>query len=145
MNDCSHEEAALALKGAGLTVTLIVDYQPSEFAEFQQRLQQLQELQASSVDPSASSPGVKPPPVKQLYVRYKEQKACGVLIRMHGYRALFDFDSTTDDDCPSHGLSFKHGDILHVLNGSDEEWWQAALVGNHADDGPQGIIPSKKR
>ena len=65
---------------------------------------------------------------------------------MHKYfRALFDYDSTTDNDCPSHGLSFKHGDILHVLNGSDEEWWQAALVGNHADDGPQGIIPSKKR
>lgn len=60
-------------------------------------------------------------------------------------RALFDYDSNTDDDCPTHGLSFKHGDILHVLNGSDEEWWQAALVGNHADDGPQGIIPSKKR
>lgn len=60
------------------------------------------------------------------------------------FRALYDYDSTTDDDCPSHGLSFKHGDILHVLNGSDEEWWQAALVGNHAEDGPQGIIPSKK-
>lgn len=72
MNECSHEEAALALKGAGLNVTLIVEYRPNEFAEFQQRLQQLQELQASSVDPSTSSPGVKPPPVKQLYVRYKE-------------------------------------------------------------------------
>ena len=60
-------------------------------------------------------------------------------------RALFDYDSNADDDIPSHGLSFKHGDILHVLNGSDEEWWQAALVGNHGDDGPQGIIPSRKR
>ena len=60
-------------------------------------------------------------------------------------RALFDHDSSADEDCPSLGLSFKHGDILHILNGSDEEWWQAALVGNHADDGPQGIIPSKKR
>ena len=69
MNDCSHEEAALALKGAGSTVTLLVEYRPNEFAEFQQRLQQLQELQAtSSVEPS-NSPGIKPPPVKQLYVR----------------------------------------------------------------------------
>lgn len=127
MTDCSHEEAALALKGAGSTVTLIVQYQPDEFTDFQQRLQQLQELQATSVEPS-TSPGIKPPPVKQLYVR-----------------ALFDYDSTTDDDCPTHGLSFKHGDILHVLNGSDGEWWQAALVGNHADDGPQGLIPSSKR
>lgn len=75
---------------------------------------------------------------KSIYV-------CVLLFLFVCCRALFDFDSMTDDDCPSHGLSFKHGDILHVLNGSDEEWWQAALVGNHADDGPQGIIPSKKR
>lgn len=61
------------------------------------------------------------------------------------YRALFDHDAIKDDDCPSYGLSFKHGDILHILNGSDEEWWQAALVGSYADDGPQGLIPSKKR
>ena len=61
------------------------------------------------------------------------------------HRAVFDYDCTRDDDRPSQGLSFKHGDILHVLNGSDEEWWQAALVGNHAEDGSQGLIPSKKR
>ena len=60
-------------------------------------------------------------------------------------RALFDHDAIRDDDCPSYGLSFKHGDVLHILNGSDEEWWQAALVGSYADDGPQGLIPSKKR
>ena len=60
-------------------------------------------------------------------------------------RALFDYDCNKDDDRPSQGLSFKHGDILHILNGSDDEWWQAALVGNHADDGPLGIIPSTKR
>ena len=61
------------------------------------------------------------------------------------FRALFDHDAIRDDDCPSYGLSFKHGDVLHILNGSDEEWWQAALVGSYADDGPQGLIPSKKR
>ena len=60
-------------------------------------------------------------------------------------RALFDYDCNKDDDRPSQGLSFKHGDILHILNGSDDEWWQAALVGNHADDGPSGIIPGRKR
>ncbi len=60
-------------------------------------------------------------------------------------RALFDYDSTKDDDRPSQGLSFKHGDILHILNGSDDEWWQAALVGNHGDDGPPGIVPGRKR
>ena len=60
-------------------------------------------------------------------------------------RALFDHDAIRDDDCPSYGLSFKHGDVLHILNGSDEEWWQAALVGSYANDGPQGLIPSKRR
>ena len=60
-------------------------------------------------------------------------------------RALFDYDADKDDDRPSQGLSFSHGDILHLLNTGDDEWWQAALVGNHAEDGPQGLIPSKSR
>lgn len=60
-------------------------------------------------------------------------------------RALLDYDASKDDDCPGTGLSFSHGDILHILNSGDEEWWQAALVGNHADDGAQGLIPSKSR
>ena len=61
------------------------------------------------------------------------------------HRALFDYDAAKDDDRPAQGLSFSHGDILHILNSGDTEWWQAALVGNHADDGPQGLIPSKSR
>ena len=60
-------------------------------------------------------------------------------------RALFEYDASKETGCPGEGLSFKHGDILHVLNGSDEEWWQASLVGPLADDGPQGLIPSKQR
>lgn len=67
MHHCSHEEAALALTGAGQTVTLLVEYKLDEFTDFQQRLQQLQETQATTTEPS--SPGTKPPPVKQLYVR----------------------------------------------------------------------------
>ena len=70
---------------------------------------------------------------------------CVVLLVVSPCRALCDYDSSKDDDRPSQGLSFKHGDILHILNGSDDEWWQAALVGNQADDGPQGLIPSKRR
>uniref|UniRef100_A0A1X7SUZ0 Guanylate kinase-like domain-containing protein n=3 Tax=Amphimedon queenslandica TaxID=400682 RepID=A0A1X7SUZ0_AMPQE len=48
-------------------------------------------------------------------------------------------------DRPGEAVSFQQGDILHVLNGSDEEWWQAALVGPSAEDGVQGLIPSKQR
>ena len=65
----------------------------------------------------------------------------------HSYkhRALFGYDSTKDDIHPSAGLTFKHSDILLILNGNSDEWWQAALMGNHADNGPQGLTPSKKR
>ncbi|XP_064393850.1 disks large 1 tumor suppressor protein-like [Halichondria panicea] len=124
MHDCTHEEAATALKNSGTTVTLVVEHKSEEYKEFQARLQQVQ-ANESGVSPQPSD---GPALVKQLYVR-----------------ALFDYDSNKDDDRPSQGLSFKHGDILHVLNGSDDEWWQAALVGNHGDDGPSGIIPGRKR
>ena len=48
---------------------------------------------------------------------------------MHCYslyvRALFDYDPSRDDGLPSRGLGFYYGDILHVTNASDDEWWQA--------------------
>ena len=43
-------------------------------------------------------------------------------------RALFDYDPVKDDGLPSRGLGFSYGDILHVTNASDEEWWQARKV-----------------
>ena len=46
-------------------------------------------------------------------------------------RALFDYDRTRDSCLPSQGLSFSYGDILHVINASDDEWWQARLVTPH--------------
>ncbi len=39
-------------------------------------------------------------------------------------RALNDFDPTKDDNLPSRGLAFQFGDILHVTNACDDEWWQ---------------------
>ena len=68
MRDCSHEEAAKALKGAGLVVTLIVEYRFGEFTDFQERLQQSMEPEVTSVE-QEKSPRTKLPPVKQLYVR----------------------------------------------------------------------------
>lgn len=60
-------------------------------------------------------------------------------------RALFDFDPIKDSSLPGKGLSFKHGDVLHVTNAGDEEWWQARmLVGDLIEQGV-GIIPSKTR
>ena len=43
-------------------------------------------------------------------------------------RSLFDYDPTKDEGIPSRGLHFKFGDVLHLTNASDEEWWQARKV-----------------
>lgn len=128
----THEEAATVLKNAGDSVKLLVEYKPDEFSDFQAKLQRLQEpIPDSPSIPVSTAP--EPTPIKttevvQLYVR-----------------ALFEYDASKDDDRPSQGLSFKHGDILHVLNGSDKDWWQAALVTGQCEDGQQGLIPSKQR
>uniref|UniRef100_A0A3B5R215 Discs large MAGUK scaffold protein 3 n=2 Tax=Xiphophorus maculatus TaxID=8083 RepID=A0A3B5R215_XIPMA len=60
-------------------------------------------------------------------------------------RALFDYDRARDSCLPSQGLSFSYGDILHVINASDDEWWQARLVTPHGESEQIGVIPSKKR
>ena len=124
LRTATHEEAALALKGAGTHVELLVEHRPSEFAEFQAKIENVRD----SMVQSPVSPGIKTTAKKSLYVR-----------------ALFDYDHTKDSGLPQPGLSFKHGDVLHVINAGDDDWWQAALVGAHAEDGPKGLIPSKKR
>ncbi len=74
----------------------------------------------------------------------------GTLITKHKkslfVRALFDYDPSKDSGLPGKGLTFHYGDILHVTNASDDEWWQAKRVsadGNVEDE--LGIIPAKKR
>lgn len=128
ISDANHDDAARAFKSAGNTVELLVQYDPVEFNLFQDRLKQLNGVEDVQSSPSRPSLQPEPEPVKQLYVR-----------------ALFEYNAGKDDDRPAQGLSFSHGDILHILNIGDDEWWQAALVGNHAEDGPQGLIPSKNR
>lgn len=60
-------------------------------------------------------------------------------------RALFDYDPNKDDGLPSRGLPFQYGDILHVTNASDDEWWQARKVLPSGEEEGMGIIPSKRR
>ncbi|VDL59951.1 unnamed protein product [Hymenolepis diminuta] len=40
-------------------------------------------------------------------------------------RALFRYNPDTDRGRAARGLAFEHGDILYVVNASDQEWWQA--------------------
>ncbi|XP_022246458.1 MAGUK p55 subfamily member 5-like isoform X2 [Limulus polyphemus] len=59
-------------------------------------------------------------------------------------KAHFDYDP--DDDlyipCRELGISFQKGDILHVLNQDDPNWWQAFREGEE-DQSLAGLIPSK--
>lgn len=75
----------------------------------------------------------------------KGRKECNQSLFVCFRRALFDYDRTRDSCLPSQGLSFSYGDILHVINASDDEWWQARLVTPHGESEQIGVIPSKKR
>lgn len=58
---------------------------------------------------------------------------------------MFDYDRAKDSGLPSQGLSFNYGDILHVTNASDDEWWQARRLGPDGEEESRGVVPSKKR
>ena len=60
-------------------------------------------------------------------------------------RALFDYDKTKDCGFLSQALSFRFGDVLHVIDASDEEWWQARRVHSDSETDDIGFSPSKGR
>ncbi|XP_044147483.1 disks large homolog 1 isoform X6 [Bufo gargarizans] len=123
----THEQAATALKNAGQTVTIIAQYRPEEYSRFEAKIHDLREqMMNSSV--SSGSGSLRTSQKRSLYVR-----------------ALFDYDKTKDSGLPSQGLNFKFGDILHVVNASDDEWWQARQVTADGESEEIGVIPSKRR
>ncbi|XP_061096208.1 disks large homolog 1 isoform X19 [Conger conger] len=125
---CStHEQAAAALKNAGQTVTIVAQYRPEEYSRFEAKIHDLREqMMNSSI--SSGSGSLRTSQKRSLYVR-----------------ALFDYDKTKDSGLPSQGLDFKFGDILHVVNASDDEWWQARQVTLDGEVEEVGVIPSKRR
>ena len=50
-----------------------------------------------------------------------------------------------DSGLPGPGLAFGFGDVLHVTNASDDEWWQARRVLSEGGEEGYGIVPSKRR
>ena len=60
-------------------------------------------------------------------------------------RALFDNDPSRDAGVPNRALTFRYGDVLHVLNNADDDWWTARRVAENGEEGQEGVIPSKKR
>ena len=67
------------------------------------------------------------------------------MFSLFSHRALIDYDPYKDSGLPSRGLQFKYGDILHVTNASDDEWWQARKLVPEGEEDILGIIPSKNR
>ncbi|XP_063080362.1 disks large homolog 1 isoform X2 [Cavia porcellus] len=123
----SHEQAAAALKNAGQAVTIVAQYRPEEYSRFEAKIHDLREqMMNSSI--SSGSGSLRTSQKRTLYVR-----------------ALFDYDKTKDSGLPSQGLNFKFGDILHVINASDDEWWQARQVTPDGESEEVGVIPSKRR
>uniref|UniRef100_A0A8C5H7P8 Disks large homolog 2-like n=1 Tax=Gouania willdenowi TaxID=441366 RepID=A0A8C5H7P8_GOUWI len=127
LRTATHEQAAAALKGAGMVVTIIALYRPEDYGRFEAKIHDLRE-QMTNHSMSSGSGSLRTNQKRSLYVR-----------------AMFDYEKSKDSGLPSQGLSFRYGDILHVINASDDEWWQARRVTPHGDSEEMGVIPSKRR
>ncbi|XP_071754339.1 disks large homolog 4 isoform X1 [Centroberyx gerrardi] len=123
----THEQAAAALKNAGQTVTIIAQYRPDEYSRFEAKIHDLREqLMNSSMGSGTTT--LRSNPKRGFYIR-----------------ALFDYDKTADCGFLSQALGFRFGDVLHVLDCGDEEWWQARRVSPQNEAEEVGFIPSKHR
>ncbi|MBW02134.1 Disks large 4, partial [Eschrichtius robustus] len=132
LEDVMHEDAVAALKNTYDVVYLKVakpsnaylsdSYAPPDITTYA-RLKPEPRLALSSLQGSAGSQG------------------WSVLTP----RALFDYDKTKDCGFLSQALSFRFGDVLHVIDASDEEWWQARRVHSDSETDDIGFIPSKRR
>ena len=121
LTHASHEDAAVALKQAGNTVTLRLLYCPEDYERFEAKIHSIKnQVMSGSM--------LKMSEKKSLYVR-----------------ALFDYDPARDEGVPSRGLPFVFGDIIHVVNASDEDWWQARRLDQVGNEVAAGIIPSRNR
>ncbi|XP_043236903.1 disks large 1 tumor suppressor protein-like isoform X2 [Amphibalanus amphitrite] len=120
LSKATHEQAAAALKGAGQTVSMVVQYRPEEYNRFEAKIHELRQQMMPGT--------LRTTQKRSLYVR-----------------ALFDYDPRMDDGLPSRGLPFSFGDILHVTNASDDQWWQAKRLTPQGQELAMGIIPSRHR
>uniref|UniRef100_A0A8C9V6Y2 Discs large MAGUK scaffold protein 4 n=1 Tax=Scleropages formosus TaxID=113540 RepID=A0A8C9V6Y2_SCLFO len=127
LRNATHEQAAAALKNAGQTVTIIAQYKPEEYSRFEAKIHDLREqLMNSSMGSGTTT--LRSNPKRGFYIR-----------------ALFDYDKTADCGFLSQAVGFHFGEILHVLDCGDEEWWQARRVGAQGEGDEVGFIPSKRR
>ncbi|XP_071656271.1 disks large homolog 4 isoform X3 [Patagioenas fasciata] len=126
LRGATHEQAAVALKNAGQSVTIIAQYRPEEYSRFEAKIHDLREqLLSSSLGSGSAS--------------LRSDSKGGFYVR-----ALFDSEKAKDCGFLSQALSFRFGDVLHVLDASDDEWWHARPAGG-GQPPHVGFIPSKRR
>ncbi|KAE9414006.1 hypothetical protein Angca_004539, partial [Angiostrongylus cantonensis] len=122
LRNATHSQAAEALKNAQNPVTLTLQYRPHDYQQFEAKIERLR----NDMIQQNTSGGTLPR--KELYVR-----------------TLFDYDHTREVGVPHRSISFQYGDILHIMNTSDDDWWTAKKVLENGEETPEGVIPSKKR
>ncbi|ESO09358.1 hypothetical protein HELRODRAFT_73781, partial [Helobdella robusta] len=122
MRQATHEQAAAALKGAGDKVEIVAQYRIDEFNQFEAKISDLREQMLNASLSSLKS----------------NNQNKGIFIR-----ALFNFNASDDPEVPGRGISFKFGDVFHVVSAIDEEWWQVQKV--IPEDDSVGVIPSQQR
>ncbi|CAF0833766.1 unnamed protein product [Didymodactylos carnosus] len=127
LRGASHEDAANVLKNCGDTADMIVSYRPDDYVRFESRIHELRDTMMGG---AGSTGSLKTSTKRQFFVR-----------------AEFDYDPGKDSGLPdsNRGLSFRAGDILHVTNAADDQWWKARRVQYDGSEEDLGIIPSKKR
>ena len=163
MTQATHEKAAEILKNAGNQVAIVTQYRPEAYERFQAKINERREQMlnsASSLHNQGQMSGAGSSSnlnsgvggansAHSLSNLANLPHGSGTLITKHKksyfVRALFDYDPSKDSGLPGKGLAFHYGDILHVTNASDDEWWQARRVNIDGNEEDLGIIPSKKR
>ncbi|KJH53400.1 PDZ/DHR/GLGF domain protein [Dictyocaulus viviparus] len=122
LRNATHSQAAEALKNAQNPVTLMLQYRPHDYQQFEAKIERLRN---DMIQQNTSGGTI---PRKELYVK-----------------ALFDYDHTREVGVPHRSISFQYGEILHIMNTSDDDWWTAKKVLENGEETLEGVIPSKKR
>lgn len=165
LTQATHEQAADILKNAGQHVNIIVQYRPEAYERFQAKINERREQMLNSASSLHNQPTLTGAAsasnltngglmssnsgTHSLNNLTSIAHGSGTVISKYKkslyVRALFDYDPSKDSGLPGKGLNFHYGDILHVTNASDDEWWQARRVTIEGNEEDLGIIPSKKR
>lgn len=135
LTNATHNDAAMALKACSPNsyVQLLLQYRPIEYQQFENKVERVRNDLIKNQTSAAILPPQPPPivPRRELYVR-----------------AFFDYDPQRDvvAGMPRGALSFRYGDILHILNNADDDWWTARrVIVETGEEGLDGVIPSKKK